>query len=166
MKGGGVLEELTSLIIMNRNRMVTCRCGKTMRSDNLIRHNKLHTIQDEQSSEIVAPKPRKLNVMIDELEQDLLQDNKIYLEKIELGRKITIIIEKGVVQEESLTKDRQEALDSIHPSPYFDLGKNKLWNYSKLQQIEVLFGFVGPMEMKESPGFNLISKSAMVLIEW
>ena len=47
------------------------------------------------------------------LREELLRDNQIYLNKIELGKEIAAIIEEGVVREESLTKDRKEALD-IH----------------------------------------------------
>ena len=45
------------------------------------------------------------------LEEDLLRDNQDYLGKIELGKQITTIIDKGIVQEESLTRKRKEALD-------------------------------------------------------
>ena len=44
------------------------------------------------------------------LEEELLQDNQDYLDKIELGRQIIAIIEKGTVKEESLTKHRKDAL--------------------------------------------------------
>ena len=54
---------------MNRNRLVTCRCGKSMRSDHLQRHNKIHTRQDEQCNEkeILIPEPRRLDLTIEEL---------------------------------------------------------------------------------------------------
>ena len=45
------------------------------------------------------------------LEQDMLRDNQIYLNKIELGRKIAAIIDEGVLLQESLTMKRKEALD-------------------------------------------------------
>ena len=45
------------------------------------------------------------------LKEVLLQDNKEYLDKIELGKDIAIIIDEGVVQEESLTRERKEALE-------------------------------------------------------
>ena len=38
------------------------------------------------------------------LEEELLQDNRDYLDNIELGKEINTIIDKGVVQEESLSK--------------------------------------------------------------
>ena len=45
------------------------------------------------------------------LKEELLQDNQEYLDKIELGKDIALIINEGVVQEESLTRVRKEALD-------------------------------------------------------
>ena len=47
----------------------------------------------------------------DDLEMHMLQDNQDYLNKIELGKQISIIIGKGVVKEESLSRSRKEALD-------------------------------------------------------
>ena len=44
------------------------------------------------------------------LKEELLQDNQEYLDKIELGKKIGLIIDEGVVQEESLTRVRKEAM--------------------------------------------------------
>ena len=44
------------------------------------------------------------------LEDELLKGNREYLNKIELGKQITVIIEKGTVKEESLTKHRKDAL--------------------------------------------------------
>ena len=45
------------------------------------------------------------------LEEQLLQDNQIYLDKIELGTQIATIIDKGTVQEESLKNHHKEALE-------------------------------------------------------
>ena len=50
-----------------------------------------------------------------DLEEDLLKDNQLYLERIELGKKITVILDKGVIREESLTKERKVALDHTLP---------------------------------------------------
>ena len=127
---------------MNRHRLVTCsECGKSMRSDTLLRHNKVHTSQDEQCDgkecEIVS-KPI-LDVTIEDLRQNLLQNNKVYLEKIELGRKISIIIEEGVVQEESLTKEHQAALELYRKhKPRFDITTSILrpWQEQALELLE------------------------------
>ena len=45
------------------------------------------------------------------LEEELLQTNQEYLEKIELGKRVAMIIDKGTVREESLTRNYKEALD-------------------------------------------------------
>ena len=45
------------------------------------------------------------------LEEDMLQDNQKYLETIELGKRVNSVIDKGIVQEESLSKPRKDALD-------------------------------------------------------
>ena len=45
------------------------------------------------------------------MKEELLQNNKEYLDKIELGKDIALIIDEGVVQEESLTIRRKEALE-------------------------------------------------------
>ena len=45
------------------------------------------------------------------LEEELHRTNSKYIERIELGEKIAIIISKGSVREESLTKNYKEALD-------------------------------------------------------
>ena len=45
------------------------------------------------------------------LEEELLQTNQEYLEKIELGKEIALIIDEGTVREESLKRSYKEALD-------------------------------------------------------
>jgi len=45
------------------------------------------------------------------LKEELLQTNQEYLEKIELGKQIALIIDEGTVREESLKKSSKEALD-------------------------------------------------------
>ena len=106
-----------------------------MRSDNLERHTKIHDAildmsDDEAREELkarhVANMERKVKRQrieelerdiatdedeYDELRQRLLLDNRVYLEKIELGRKIFDILNEGVVRENSLAKDFKEALD-------------------------------------------------------
>ena len=121
---------------VNRNKEVVCNiCGKSMRSDHLKRHRLIHkdllSLPDHEIKEelrirhaVKKEKERKQQqieeiarengydgkLTMEQLEQDLLLDNKIYLDKIELGRNISEIIGKGVVQEESLNKERQQAL--------------------------------------------------------
>ena len=45
------------------------------------------------------------------LKEELLQTNQEYIEKIELGKQIALIIDEGTVREESLKKSYKEALD-------------------------------------------------------
>ena len=45
-----------------------------------------------------------------DLEEELLRANQNYLDKMELGNKISNIMDKGVVREQSLTKEHKEAL--------------------------------------------------------
>ena len=54
----------------------------------------------------------QIDTPVDEetLEDELMKGNQLYLDKIELGKQITAIIEKGIVKEESLTKNRKDAL--------------------------------------------------------
>ena len=47
----------------------------------------------------------------EDVRERLLKNNQIYLNKIEMGKKIADIIQEGVILEESLIKDHNEALD-------------------------------------------------------
>ena len=93
--------------------------------DELRRRNALHIQQEERKQRVVEIaeqesipvyhcddqlKPTSYKMDIESLEADLLKDNQDYQHKIELGRQITTIIEKGVVKEESLSKQRKDAL--------------------------------------------------------
>ena len=83
----------------NYRKMVPCDvCGKSMRSDNLKRHRLVHKDLRPENKERVEQ---------EQFERELLQT---HLNKIELGRNISEIIGKGVVQEESLNKERQQGL--------------------------------------------------------
>ena len=94
MIGGGEGE-------MNRNRIVICKkCGKSMRSDKLKRHDQTHMQKLEIDREEKNDRIIEKNT-IEDLREELLEDNNIYLNKIELGRNISLIIQEGVVQEES-----------------------------------------------------------------
>ena len=61
------------------------------------------------------------------LEEELLQDNQEYLEKIELRKRIATIIDRGTVREESLKRSYKEALD-LHrkQKPRIDIQSAKL----------------------------------------
>ena len=96
--------------------------------DELRRRNALHTQKEEQRQRVTEIAQQEniplyhcndpqlhesasCETDIHSLETDLLKDNQDYLDKIELGRHIAMIIEKSVVNEESLSKRRKDALD-------------------------------------------------------
>ena len=73
------------------------------------------------------------------LREDMLKDNQLYLERIELGKKIDAIISEGVIQEESLTKDRKVALDLYRKQrPRLDITTVELrpWQEQAMQLFE------------------------------
>jgi len=123
----------------NRNKTVECRvCLRVMKSDKLKRHMKthrdiFHLDDDEVRSEIKRRKKiyetneeriQYVKKIADEegydfnnidkdkknLRESMLQDNKDYLETIDMGKQINEIIDEGVVHEESLVKYRKDAL--------------------------------------------------------
>ena len=73
------------------------------------------------------------------LREDLLKDNQLYLDKIELGKKIAVIIDEGVVREESLTRDRKLSLDLYRKQrSRFDIANIQLrsWQEQAITLIE------------------------------
>ena len=73
------------------------------------------------------------------LRVELLKNNQLYLGKIELGKKITAIIDEGIIQEESLTKGHKFALDLYRKQrPRFDITSVHLrpWQKQALQLID------------------------------
>ena len=76
---------------------------------------------------------------VENLREDLLKDNQLYIEKIELGKKIALIIDEGMVREESLTRDRKQALDLYRKQrPRFDVMNVELrpWQEQAIELIE------------------------------
>ena len=130
---------------MSRHRKVVCLvCEKSMDSDKLKRHRRIHKDLLSLSEEEVKEELRKRHVIQlereakrkrvedialeqgvslpkeisntqplekDDLREDLLKDNQLYLEKIETGKVISSIMDEGIIREESLTKVRKLALD-------------------------------------------------------
>ena len=92
-----------------------------MRSDNLKRHMKQHEKRNEdhptrkrkvEDKEDQPMTKKKWNVLDDdELEKDMIQDNKEYDCKIALGKRIYKILERGKVKEGSLSLERKEAFE-------------------------------------------------------
>ena len=129
----------------NRNKYVLCNiCSKSVRSDNFNRHSKIHKNimlkMDEEPEaihinekhyQILDEGREKINKNMEEtlenLRVDLLNRNQVYLEKIELGKNIAGIIDEGVVQEDSLTKERKLALELYRKQkPRFVISNVKL----------------------------------------
>lgn len=80
------------------------------------------------------------------LEEELLKTNSKYLERIEIGEKIAIIISKGTVREESLTKSYKEALDLYRKQrPRFN---NILAITLRTWQVQALQLITSPTERK------------------
>ena len=74
-----------------------------------------------------------------DLREDLMKDRQLYLDKVELGKKIDTIIDEGVIPEESLTKERKLALDLYRKQrPRFDIANMELrpWQEDALKLID------------------------------
>ena len=64
---------------------------------------------------------------LETLETEMLKDNQNYLEMIEHGKDIDTIIYKGIVREESLTKERKHSLDLYRKQrPRFNIANVEL----------------------------------------
>ena len=117
---------------MTRHKKVSCKvCYREMRSDVLARHMKQHSKRNESNpvtnisvtknynttSSVLTDREDEVEcepqTTIDEkaLERSALKINKEYEEKVELGKALYKILNKGVVQEESFPPDWQKALD-------------------------------------------------------
>ena len=73
------------------------------------------------------------------LEGELLKENQDYLDKLDLGKQIAQIINKGTVLEESLSRDRKHALDLYRKQkPSINIGKAHLrvWQQQLLTLIK------------------------------
>ena len=118
--------------MMGRHKKVMCKvCYREMRSDVLARHMKQHSKRNESNpvtnisvtknytttSSVLADREDEVEcepqTTIDEkaLERTALKINKEYEEKVELGKALYKILNKGVVQEESFPPEWQKALD-------------------------------------------------------
>ncbi len=121
-----------------------------MRSDNLKRHMLVHKdllslprheIREELKQQQVKENGYDIlgNPTIEQLRQQLLEYNAVYLEKIEFGRKISKIIRKGVVYEETLPKEHLQALELYRKRmPRFDVSTSILqpWQQQALELLE------------------------------
>ena len=84
--------------------------------------------------------PTTSTVDTEGLEVNMLQDNQDYIEKIELGKQINIIIGKGAVKEESLSRTRKEALDLYRkqiPIRNMEQVELRLWQHHLMSLIAI-----------------------------
>ena len=97
-----------------------CECNNWRREDNLKRHSKKHKIFDEikdsKENNNDLDTELRLKKKIDDLDQELIFDNKLYLEKLERGEQIFNRLSEGLIMEDSLSKQNKEALDVFRKS--------------------------------------------------
>ena len=97
-----------------------CECGMWMRDNNLKRHSKKHKILTE-NKELKIEENDELDTdltlkEINDLNQELIWDNKVYLKKLQRGEQIYINLAEGLIIEDSLSKLNKEALDIFRKS--------------------------------------------------
>ena len=116
---------------------------KARHAVNLEREEKRQKIEEIAHKEgLIVPKEiSEASSEFDEgyLQEDMLKDNQIYLERIELGKRIDAIMDKGIVREESLSKERKYALDLYRKQrPRFDIASTELraWQEQALNLVE------------------------------
>ena len=112
---------------MTGNKKVMCKvCYREMRSDNLTRHMKQHSKNEESNSTtnisvtsnnnttsgVSTKRKDKENEMKDEeLKKHLIKLENEYQEKLEVGKEIYKMLEEGVVSYQALTRDMKEKVD-------------------------------------------------------
>ena len=107
---------------MGRNRQVYCKvCLKTMRSDHIQRHMKVHQqkgIKEEYQESTIIKRETSVSetggnttINKEELREILIKDNQEHDKKIDLGATIYEIIGENKIKEESLRPVNKEALN-------------------------------------------------------
>ncbi len=154
--------------VQDRHKNVSCDvCGKSMRSNNLRRHRLIHkdllSLPDDEIKEQLKirheiKKEREIKQQrVEEIAREngyeipdeiepfhevrarCLRNYQLYLEKIELGRKVMEIIESGDVVYESLCKTDKEAFDLYRKrKPRFDntISILRPWQEQALELLE------------------------------
>ena len=135
-----------------RHKTVVCNiCHRSMLNANLKRHRKIHErAQLETSGEMLDSvdmersfediKRRKVVSFNQQselekdytgsLEEDMLFEHRRFVEKIEMGKEISMILDKGEVLEQSLSRERQHALDLYRKSiPRVNVSSIELWSW-------------------------------------
>ena len=98
----------------DRHRILECSvCKKRMRSDSLKKHGlKKHKNFNFQVTTIVKANVKDSgNPSVQDLESEILANNKLLDEKIELGEKISKVLTNTKAKEESLSKKNKEAFN-------------------------------------------------------
>ena len=125
---------------MGKHKKVTCRiCNKTMRSDNLKRHNSQHEKKNDPNLLLVD----KLedHVLKDGMENYLHEKEEEFQKLKEKGKEVYEILGKGKVSEASLPKNLKEALDLyVMQDETFDCKDAELkpWQAELLEEINNL----------------------------
>ena len=93
-------------------------CGKTFASRQSVRsHMEKYNVHVPVVQGKVDPdslmKPRDFmrQDSFVELRESIQHDNRVYFEKRSLGRRVAVILAEGVIEEESLTQERRDALE-------------------------------------------------------
>ena len=89
------------------------------------------------SAQSLLPPP-PLNML--GLKDSMLQHNQSYLATVELGRQVAVVLNEGVICEESLTKERKDALDMYRKQrPRMDLQSAQLrrWQQDLLDSLKL-----------------------------
>ena len=110
----------------DRHRILECPvCKKSMRSDSLKRHkfNKHKNFNFQVTTIVKANVKDSGNPSVQDLESEILADNKLLDEKIELGEKISTVLTNTKTKEESLSKKHKEAFD-LYQSRKFAINPN------------------------------------------
>ena len=68
-------------------------------------------VQEKAPLALIENRTTNTDANVEDLEDELLKSNQNYLDKLEVGKQIFLIVGKGVVREEALPKHRKEALD-------------------------------------------------------
>ena len=83
-------------------------CGKTLAS----RQSQVPVVQGRVDPDsLMKPRDFMRQDSFVELRESIQYDNRIYFEKRSLGRRVAVILAEGVIEEESLTQERRDALD-------------------------------------------------------
>ena len=147
----------------DRHRILECFvCKKRMRSDSFKRHRlKKHKNFNFQVTTIFKTYVKGSGNPSDQnLESEILANNKLLDVKIELDEKISKVLTNANTKEESLSKKHKEALPltQVMMSNFIPANKRR-WIYCKNQPIEELYLWKVHEIMKAKHGFKSMYKA-------